>query len=82
MKSYGQNKFSEFAERSAQTGLEARRFGWEAGLAGSKSGSKTGLVGFDLPVTQKMAIWAEKRPENHQIGGEIKGIWPWERKGR
>ena len=26
-------------------------------------------------------FWAEKRPENGQIGGEIDGIRPWERKG-
>ena len=43
------------------------------------AGWDAGLTHFVDP--RKSAILAEKRPENPQIGREINGIWPWERKG-
>ena len=33
-----------------------------------------------VPETRFWPIWAEKLTEKLQIGGEINGIWPWERK--
>ena len=82
MKSYGQNKISAggSAWGPAWAGLEAGGFCRGSGLEASL-GRAGGRPGY-LPVTRKSAISAEKRPEKHQIGGEIKGIWPWERKGR
>ena len=64
----------------AWAGLEAGGFCRGSGL-GAGLGRAGGRPDY-LPVTRKSAIWAEKRPEKHQIGGEIKGIWPWERKRR
>ena len=43
------------------------------------AGWDAGLTHFVDP--RKSVILAEKRPENPQIGREINGIWPWERKG-
>ena len=43
------------------------------------AGWGAGLTHFVDP--RKSAILAEKLPEKPQIGREINGIWPWERKG-
>ena len=43
----------------------------------SRAGCRANCCGLTL---ENPRFWAEKWPEKPQIGGEINGIWPWERK--
>ena len=71
-----------------QSGRLGSRFGRPGGrlplLGGrflsrlSRAGGRATCCGLTL---ENPRFWAEKWPEKPQIGGEINGIWPWERKG-
>ena len=83
MKSYGQNKISAggSAWGPAWAGLEAGGF-----YRGSGLGAGLGRPGGRLALLRRDAkngdLGKETAQGKHQSGGEIKGIWPRERKGR